>query len=56
VGKLEFTHPIDNPLPVKEFLSLIGKYRHLNEDEIDRIQKTSEQRIEILTSFQDHKA
>lgn len=55
-GRLEFTHPIDNPLPVKTFLSLIGKYRHLNENEIEHIQKTSEQRIEILASFQRQKA
>jgi len=54
-GALEFTHPIDNPLPVKAFLSLIGKYRHLNENEIDHIQQTSERRIEILTSFQHQK-
>jgi len=51
-GALKFTHPIDNPLPVKAFLSLIGKYSHLNENEIDHIQKTSERRIGILTSFQ----
>jgi phenylglyoxylate dehydrogenase beta subunit len=51
-GELDFTHPIDNPLPVKEYLSLIGKYSHLNENEIEHIQKTSERRIGILTSFQ----
>ena len=51
-GALKFTHPINNPLPLKEYLSLIGKYRHLDENEINHIQKTSEQRIEMLKSFQ----
>jgi phenylglyoxylate dehydrogenase beta subunit len=55
-GTLQFTHSVDNPLPVKEFLSLIGKYRHLNQSEIDHIQKTAEQRMEMLLSFEHQNA
>ncbi len=49
---LHFTHPVDNPRPVQEFLSLIGKYRHLDADQIAHIQQTAAQRIELLKSFQ----
>jgi phenylglyoxylate dehydrogenase beta subunit len=55
-GALQFTHSVDNPLPVKAFLSLIGKYRHLNQSEIDHIQKTAEQRMEMLISFEHQNA
>ena len=30
-GRIVFTHSVDNPLPVKAYLSLIGKFRHLDE-------------------------
>ena len=51
-GDLKFTHPVDNSLPVQNLLSLIGKYRHLNDKEIEHIQNVADQRIEILANYQ----
>ncbi len=50
-NEFHFTHSVDNPLPVQEFLSLIGKYRHLDADQIDHIQKMNKRRIEMLKMF-----
>jgi phenylglyoxylate dehydrogenase beta subunit len=51
-GGLRFTHPVDNPAPVENLLSRIGKYRHLDEDQIKHIRSTAQQRIKMLQSFQ----
>ena len=51
VGRICFTHPVDNPLPVQDYLSMIGKYRHLDEGQIAHIQEKTEERIEILSKF-----
>lgn len=51
-GNLRFTHSVDNPLPVRELLSLIGKYRHLNDEQEEHIQSTTDQRIQTLKNFQ----
>ena len=51
-GEIKFTHPVDNPQPVESFLSLIGKYRHLDESQIEHIRKSANQRIQIIQSFQ----
>lgn len=50
-GRIQFTHKIDNPLPVERYLSMIGKFRHLNKDEIGHIQKTTTERMELLKSL-----
>jgi phenylglyoxylate dehydrogenase beta subunit len=50
-GRLHFTHPVDDPLPVQEYLKLIGKYRHLDAEQADHIQKTVDKMIEVLKSF-----
>jgi phenylglyoxylate dehydrogenase beta subunit len=51
-GRLRFTHPVENPLPVKDYLKLIGKYRHLDADQIEHIQKMAEKRVEMLRHFE----
>lgn len=48
---VRFTRSVDSPLPVEEYLSLVGKYRHLDEEQISHIQKRAEERIELLRSF-----
>ena len=50
-GHLRFTHPVDNPLPVNAYLSLVGKYRHLSEEQITHIQDTLNTQMKILKSF-----
>lgn len=48
---LEFTHPVDDPIPVEDFLLQIGKYRHLDKDQLDFIQEIRDRRIEILKNI-----
>jgi phenylglyoxylate dehydrogenase beta subunit len=50
-GQIRFTHPVENPLPIERYLSLVGKYRHLDETQIEHIQKRAQQQIEILKGF-----
>jgi phenylglyoxylate dehydrogenase beta subunit len=50
-GRLRFTHPLDNPLPVNAYLSLVGKYRHLSDEQIAHIQDTVNNQMKILKSF-----
>ena len=45
---LRFTHPVATPLPVRDYLSLIGKYQHLSEEQIAHIQRTVDTRIAFL--------
>ena len=51
VGKIKFTHEVTNPLPIKKYLSILGKFRHLNKKEIEYIQKLTDRRVEILKSL-----
>lgn len=50
-GSIKLTRSVDNPLPVLAYLSLIGKYRHLDEDQIAHIQKRTEEGIRRLKSL-----
>ncbi len=36
---LHFTHPVDDPLPVTEYLKAMGRFRHLDEAQIEHIQR-----------------
>jgi phenylglyoxylate dehydrogenase beta subunit len=47
-GELRFTYPIDNPLPLESYLSLVGKFRHLDEAQIEHLKETATQRVEML--------
>ena len=50
-GRIRFTHPVDNPLPVQAYLSLIGKYKHLDEKQIAFIQEQTNRKIGVLKNF-----
>ncbi|RLC27432.1 MAG: hypothetical protein DRH56_02675, partial [Deltaproteobacteria bacterium] len=52
---LRFTHPVDNPLPVEEYLRLIRKYSHLSKEQIVHIQKRTDEQIEMLKHFEGEK-
>jgi phenylglyoxylate dehydrogenase beta subunit len=45
---LRFTHPVDRPEPVADYLKLIGKYRHLSEEQVSHIQHTVDEKIAYL--------
>ena len=47
-GGLRFTHPVERPEPVANYLKLIGKYRHLSDAEIAHIQRTVDDKIAFL--------
>jgi phenylglyoxylate dehydrogenase beta subunit len=50
-GRIRFTHPVDKPLPVQAYLSLIGKYRHLDEKQTAFIQSQTDRKIAMLKNF-----
>ena len=51
-GKLRFTHPVDNPEPIENYISMIGKFRHLNKDEIAHLKRTADKRVRILKAIE----
>jgi phenylglyoxylate dehydrogenase beta subunit len=50
-GRIRFTHPVEKPLPVQAYLSLIGKYKHLDEKQIAFIQEQTDRKIAVLKNF-----
>jgi len=52
-NRLRFTHGVADPLPVDVFLSLIGKYRHLDEEQKSVIRRKTAERIRLLEKFAD---
>lgn len=48
---LEFTHPVDDPVSIKEYLFLIGKYKHLDESQLEFIEQNRDRRIEMLKNI-----
>jgi phenylglyoxylate dehydrogenase beta subunit len=50
-GDMRFTHPVEDPLPVKDYLSLIGKYRHLSAEQVEHIQQHADQQVDMLKRF-----
>jgi hypothetical protein len=46
---------VDKPLPVQAYLSLIGKYKHLDEKQVALIQEQTNRKIATLKKFsKDH--
>jgi len=50
-GRFRFTHSIENPRPVEEYLGLVGKYSHLTREQIREIERITKERCEMLKSF-----
>lgn len=50
-GRFRFTHSIENPRPVEEYLRLVGKYSHLTREQIREIERITKERCEMLKSF-----
>ena len=50
-GSIRLTHGVEDPLPVDLFLSLIGKYRHLDEEQKAYIRQKTEERVRLLRKF-----
>jgi phenylglyoxylate dehydrogenase beta subunit len=47
-GHIRFTEPVDHPVPVERYLSMLGKFRHLNREEIAHVQRIADERIAVL--------
>lgn len=50
-GRIRFTRSVENPLPVESYLSLVGKYRHLDNDQKEHIQRRVNEMVQILKFF-----
>lgn len=50
-GRIRFTRSVENPLPLESYLSLVGKYRHLDKDQKEHLQRKLNGMIEILKFF-----
>jgi phenylglyoxylate dehydrogenase beta subunit len=53
--RIRFTYPIKNPQPVSAYLKLIGKFRHLDDEQISYIQRRTDKQIERLHNFSHEK-
>ncbi len=49
--KFEFSHSVDDPIPIKDYLFLIDKYKHLDDSQLEIIEKNRDRRIEILKNI-----
>ncbi len=43
---------MDNPQPIESYIAMLGKFRHLNKDEIAHLQKTADDRVRILKAIE----
>lgn len=48
---LRLSCPVENPLPVTEYLKLLGKYRHLSAEQIVYIQSGVNKRVRFITKL-----
>ncbi len=49
--EFRFTHPVDDPIPIKEYLFQIGKFRHLDDSQLEYIEEMRDRRIKILKNI-----
>jgi phenylglyoxylate dehydrogenase beta subunit len=47
-GGLRLTHPVDDPFPLAEYVKVLGKYRHLSEEQIAHIEGTVAQNVRFV--------
>ena len=52
-GKIRITQEITNPKPIHEFIKHIGKFSHLNEEEVEQLQKVVNSELDTLRVLQD---
>ena len=48
---LQFTHPIENARPIDEYLQTLGKYRHLDSDQVAHIERTLANNLARIRGF-----
>ena len=47
-GKVRLTHDVADPKPIKDYTSLMSKYSHLNEKDIEKIQQIVNDRYNLI--------
>jgi hypothetical protein len=50
-GHFRITHPVNRPKPVSELISMLGKFKHLGEEEIAVIQEQTDRRFKTLQAL-----
>jgi len=45
---LRLTHSVDDPLPVTDYLKVMGKYRHLAPDQIEHIERHIAENVRVI--------
>ena len=48
---LHLTHPVDNARPIDEYLHVLGKYRHLDPDQVAHIERTLANNLARIQGF-----
>jgi phenylglyoxylate dehydrogenase beta subunit len=48
---LQFTHPVENARPIDEYLETLGKYRHLDPDQVAHIERTLANNLARIRGF-----
>jgi phenylglyoxylate dehydrogenase beta subunit len=51
---LHFTKPVDNPLPVTEYLKAMGRFRHLAPEQVEHIQKKVVENQKFVERMTEH--
>lgn len=49
--EIAFTHPVDDPIPIEDFLFLIGKYKHLDTHQLKYIELIRDRRLNVLRNM-----
>ena len=48
---LHFTNPTDDPLPLEAYIGLMGKYRHLDDEQKSTLQRRIDEQLRTLHTF-----
>jgi pyruvate/2-oxoacid:ferredoxin oxidoreductase beta subunit len=52
-GKFQFTASVENPKPIQDYISLVGKFSHFKEDDIAEFQKIVNDRFNAVKALVD---
>jgi len=48
---LQLSRSLDDPLPLAEYLKVLGKYRHLSEEQVGHIEASLERNVAFITNL-----
>jgi pyruvate/2-oxoacid:ferredoxin oxidoreductase beta subunit len=50
-GEYRITQPVSKQKPISEMLKLIGKFKHLGDDDVNILQQQSDKRLRVLKAL-----